>query len=177
MKVIIVAMGRSGGYGLGEWISLELNHRYYHEPLISGEKVTEEKRVVKYLLDEWRRMDTKPEWDILIGLIREDTKECAISHIKGNESSNFRKPYEVSEEWLREKEEDIKRESLIMDSWKTEIESLPTDTILSYEGIYNRRETKPLCELLGIHTPKYLHLLDTSNRLRKTKDGKKKPLI
>jgi hypothetical protein len=177
MKVIIVAMGRSGGYRLGEWISTELNHTYYHEPLISGEKVTKEDRIVKYLLDEWRRMDTKPEYDILIGLIREDSTECAISHIKGNEIRNFRTPYEVSEEWLKRNEENIKRESLIMDSWKIEMESLPTDTLLSYEGIYNRGETKPLCELLGIHTPKYLHLLDTSNRLRKTKAGKRKPLI
>ena len=177
MKVIIVAMGRSGGYRLGEWISTELNLTYYHEPLISGEMVTEENRVVKYLLDEWRRMDTKPEYDILIGLIREDSIECSISHIKGNEIGNFRIGYEVSEEWLKRNEENIKRESLIMDSWKIEMESLPTDTLISYEGIYNRGETKALCELLGIHNPKYLHLLDTSNRLRKTKSGKKKPLI
>jgi hypothetical protein len=55
---------------------------------------------------------------------------------------------------------------------------IQTDILITYEGIYeNRSEIKPICELLDIHTPKYLHLLDSSNRLRKTKDGKKKRLL
>ena len=177
MKVVIVAMGRSGGYQLGEWISLELNHTYYHEPFISGEKVTEENRVVKYLLDEWVRMDTKPEYDILIGLVREDSRECTISHIKSNELGNFRIRYNVTDDWLEMNEASIQSLSLIMDVWRNEIKALSLDTIVTYEEIYNKGKTKHICELLGIHTPKYLHLLDSSNRLRKTKYGKQKPLI
>jgi hypothetical protein len=177
MKVIIVAMGRSGGYRLGEWISTELNHTYYHEPLISGEKVTEGNRIVKYLLDEWRRMDTKPEWDVLIGLVREGDRDCAISHIKSNEIQNFRIEYEVDTEWENQREEEILRESELMRGWRAEIEEIETDITLTYEGIYERGETKAVCELLGIQNPKYLHLLDTSNRLRKVKGRKQKPLL
>jgi len=178
MKVCIVAMGRSGGYRLGEWISTELNLTYYHEPTLNNIKVTEENRIVKYLLSEWNGMDTKPECDVLIGLVRENIRECAISHIKSKEIGNFRIPYEVSEEWLKGNVDKIKSEYSIIAGWKGRIESIKGAMILSYEGIYNRgNDIKRLLECLSIENPKYLHLLNPSNRLRRVSGMESKPLI
>lgn len=178
MKIIVVAMGRSGGYGLGEWISLELNYKYYHEPIRQNLIISEENRVIKYLLDEWNIMDIKPEYDVLIGLVRENSKECSISQIKGNETGKYRVKYEVSEEWLKINQENIERESLNIDKLRNKVIELQTDLLVTYERIYETGiDIKPLCELFSIRAPKYLHLLSNSNRLRKTKGMSKKPLI
>lgn len=178
MKVIIVAMGRSGGYQLGQWIGLELNLTYYHEPILGNVIPIKENRVVKYILDEWNQMDTKPECDVLIGLVRENSEECAISHKRGIESGKWRSEYEVSEKWLKDREVDIKKESRIMDKLRNEVIGLQTDLLVTYERIYNTGvDIKPLCELLSISKPRYLHLLSKSNRLRKIFDTPRKYLI
>ena len=181
MKVCIVAMARSGGYGLGKWISTELNHTYYHEPIYNGLSTEGDNIVVKCLVNELEN-NTQCEtylngWDKIIGLVRENERECAISQTYAVEKGEWRKAYELNDEWISERENVIKG----FEEWAVKrrewVEKLNVFTI-SYEGIYNEgNDIKRLLEYLNIEEPKYLHLLDSSNRLRKTKSGKKKPLI
>jgi hypothetical protein len=72
----------------------------------------------------------------------------------------------------------IKSEYSIIAGWKGRIESIKGAMILSYEGIYNRgNDIKRLLECLSIENPKYLHLLNPSNRLRRVSGMESKPLI
>ncbi len=178
MKVCIVAMARSGGYRLGEWISAELNHTYYHEPIYNGITTEGDNIVVKYLINEIEGTENNLiGWDKIIGLIRENERECAISQTYAVENKEWRKGYELNTEWISERENVIKE----FEEWAVKrreaIQNLNIFT-LSYEGIYNRGEDiKSILEYLDIKEPKYLHLLNPSNRLRKVSGAQSKRLI
>jgi hypothetical protein len=178
MKVCIVAMARSGGYGLGEWISTELNHTYYHEPIYNGISTEGNDIVVKYLITEIDKTENALiGWDKIIGLVRENERECAISQTYAVENKEWRRGYKLNSEWISERENVIKG----FEEWaliqKEFIQNLNVFNV-SYEGIYNRGEDiKRILEYLNIGEPKYLHLLNPSNRLRKVSGAESKPLI
>jgi hypothetical protein len=178
MKVCIVAMARSGGYGLGEWISTELNHTYYHEPIYNGISTEGDNIVVKYLITEIDKTENALiGWDKIIGLVRENERECAISQTYAVENKEWRRGYKLNSEWISERENVIKG----FEEWaliqKEFIQNLNVFNV-SYEGIYNRGEDiKRILEYLNIGEPKYLHLLNPSNRLRKVSGAESKPLI
>ena len=177
-RILIIAMGRSGGYGLGKWISTELNYTYYHEPIYNGISTEGDNIVVKYLINEIEGNENELNgWDKIIGLIRENERECAISQTYAVENGEWRKGYELSEEWISERENVIKG----FEEWAVKrreaIQNLNVFNV-SYEGIYNRGEDiKKILEYLDIREPKYLHLLNPSNRLRRIKGAESKPLI
>jgi hypothetical protein len=178
MRVCIVAMARSGGYGLGEWISTELNHTYYHEPIYNGITTEGDNIVVKYLITEIDKTENALiGWDKIIGLVRENKRECAISQTYAVENKEWRRGYKLNSEWISERENVIKE----YEEWaliqKEFIQNLNVFNV-SYEGIYNRgKDIKRILEYLNIGEPKYLHLLNPSNRLRKVSGAESKPLI
>ena len=180
-RILIIAMGRSGGYGLGNWISRELNLKFIHEPMINLLNETGNNIVTKYLITEWEVYDKTPiqRYDKIIGLIREGDRECAESQCWAERNNKWRNYYSVSQEWLKENESYISE----MEGWvQRKRESLlnikELDLIVSYEGIYNRRDDiKRLTDFLNIQNPKYLHLFDNSLRLRDTGFKPKKQLI
>lgn len=178
MRVCIVAMARSGGYGLGEWISTELNHTYYHEPIYNGISTEGDNIVVKYLITEIDKTENALiGWDKIIGLVRENERECAISQTYAVENKEWRRGYKLNSEWISERENAIKG----FEEWaliqKEFIQNLNVFNV-SYEGIYNRgKDIKRILEYLNIGEAKYLHLLNPSNRLRKVSGAESKPLI
>jgi hypothetical protein len=179
MRIGIIAIGRSGGYNLSKWIGLETDTEFIHEPLINGIKTDIDNVVIKWLYDEWIGLKDTPVMDKWIGLIRENERECAISHIRGKETDNWRNGYELSNEWIREREDEIKIEIEIIKGIQKGIHNIKElELIVSYEGIYNRGEDiQRIKDYIGIENTKYLHLLDSSNRLRKTKETPTKRLI
>ena len=181
MRIGIIAMGRSGGYNLGQWISYELGYPYKHEPYINGLNTDGADIVVKWLLREWNEMKVKPEMDKWIGLIREDLRECAISHLKSNELGEWRKHYTITDEWLTQNENEIEKISNWMEAMVENLKGISNieSMLITYEGIYNSgKDIQRLLEYLDIKEPKYLHLLDNSLRLRETPNKpKRKQLI
>jgi hypothetical protein len=193
MRIGIIAVGRSGGYNLGQWISLELGYPYKHEPFLNGLNIDGKDIVVKVLSNEWKtgketnvwrgrgsKEYPKPQMDKWIGLIRENVRECAISHLRGERTGIWRKPYKVSNEWLIENENEIQTIQKDIEYINNEIKTdIDIQLQVSYEGIYNSGEDiKRLIEFLDIKSPKYLHLFDNSLRLRDTENKpKRKQLI
>ena len=105
MRILIIALGRSGGYQLNEWLALELGYKMVHEPMKTNESIEGDDIVVKYLITdiEDKNIINYKNWDKIIGLTREDTMECAISQIKAVQTSEWRIGYEVSDEWIKKK--------------------------------------------------------------------------
>lgn len=181
MRILIVGMARSGGYELHRWLGLELGYKGIHEPIYNGLSTEGDNIVVKYLVNELENNSECESylsgWDKIIGLVRENERECAISQTYAVENREWRKGYELNKGWISEREEVIKG----FEEWAVKqrewVQNLNVFTI-SYEGIYNRGEDiERICEYVGIQNPKYLHLLSNTNRLRKTKESKGKPLI
>lgn len=179
MRIGIVAMGRSGGYNLGQWISYELGYPYKHEPYINGLDIEGENVVVKWLLSEWNEMKVKPEMDKWIGLWREDIRECAISYLKSNQTGKWRDGYTITNEWINENETEIQRIQSAIELENSKIPKISQiEFFITYEGIYNRgNDIQRVLEYLDIKAPKYLHLLNPSQRLRETPNKPKKELI
>lgn len=169
MRIGIIATARSGGHNLGEWLSNELDSKYIHEPLLNGLNTDGRNIVVKWLINEWEKLDTKPVMDKWIGLVRMNSRDCAISHLKAEQSGEWHIPYTLTNEWIQQNETHIEN----MEQWvehlnhkmSTEIKEI--QLMISYEGIYDTGEDiQRLIDYIGIENPLYLHMLNKSNRLR-----------
>ena len=178
MRILIIALGRSGGYQLNEWLALELGYKMIHEPIYNNKSIEGNDIVVKYNISEIEnRMDIDlTNWDKIIGLTREDVRECAISQTKAVQTNEWRSGYEVSSEWINQNETDIKH----FEYWKNKsIDYLNTikeiQLRVTYEGIYNTKEDiQRIKDYIGITSTKYEHLLDNTNRLRNRNKTKRK---
>ena len=81
MRILIIALARSGGYQLNEWLALELGYKPIHKPIRTNESIEGDNIVVKYITTDIKdkiKFDFN-NWDKIIGLIRNDTMECAKS--------------------------------------------------------------------------------------------------
>jgi hypothetical protein len=175
-RILIVAMGRSGGYNLGMWLSKELDYKFIHEPKINNLDEAGYNIVTKYLITEWE-VQKNPllyRYDKIIGLIREGDRECAISQCWAEQKNQWRNNYTITDEWITENESYINE----MEDWvKRKRESLLSikqlGLVVSYEGIYERKtDIQKILNYVGIKETKYMHLMDESNRLR---SNNKKP--
>ena len=183
-------MGRSGGYALLNWIGSQKKYQTIHEPtkdngdMLSIYKMrllakNKKNIVVKYLISEIEdELDTFDwnNWDKVIGLVRNDTKECAISHYWALSSNSWRDCYEITKEWLINNEEEIKEEEFRLQKNKEIISNIPQiELLVSYENIYQSNEDiNKLTHYLDIQKINSYSLLDSRNRLRNIIDDKSK---
>jgi hypothetical protein len=195
MRILIIAMGRSGGYSLLNWIGSEKGYQTIHEPTVDNEDMlsiykmrllskNKNNTVVKFLINEIENeLDAFDwsKWDKIIGLIRNDTLECAISHCWALASNSWRDCYEISNEWIIENEEKIKEEEYRLQKNKEVISNIPQiELLVSYENIYyenlyqNNEDINKLTKYLDIKKINSYSLLDNRNRLRNTIDIKTK---
>ena len=182
MRIGIIATPRSGGKAFGEWMSLELGIPFYHEPHTFKTEITSDKWIQKWLVGEWWDMVWKGiqpnDADKWIRLWREDSKEVAISTIKARESGEWHTQYTLTEDWIKERENEILTETKRVDSDREWLKTFKGELDITYEGIYNSGgDIQRVIDYLGIDEPKYLHLLDSSMRLRADKRNKTKRLI
>jgi hypothetical protein len=180
MRILIIALGRSGGYQLNEWLALELGYKMIHEPIWNNKSIEGNDIVVKYNISEIENiMDIDLiNWDKIIGLTRTNVKECSISHTKAIETKEWRIGYEVSSEWIIENEIDIKHfEGWINNAIDYMNNIKQIQLRVTYEGIYHTKEDiQKIKDYIGITNPKYEHLLDSTNRLRNRSKAKRKLL-
>ena len=187
-------MGRSGGYSLLNWIGSEKKYQTIHEPTKDDTKMLSIHKtkllrknksdiVVKYHISEIENeLDTFDwdSWDKVIGLIRNDTMECAISQYWASSANVWHDPYTLTDEWVIENEENFKKEESWIQRNKELICSIPQIKLLvSYENIYqNNIDIEKLTEYLEIEKINSYARLHNINRLRNTIDIKiKKNLI
>jgi len=186
MRILIIAMGRSGGYSLLHWIGWEKKYQTIHEPTMDNGDIlsiykmkllakNKNNTVVKYLISEIENeLNTFDwsNWDKIIGLIRNDTRECAISHCWALDSDNWRESYEIPNKWLIENERIIKDEESRLIKNKEIISNIPQiELLLSYENIYqNNTDIDKLAKYLNIQKINSYSLLNTRNRLRNVVD-------
>jgi hypothetical protein len=178
MRILIIALARSGGYQLNEWLALELGYKMIHEPIRTKESIEDDNIVVKYLINEIENIKDIDfsNWDKIIGLTRTDVRECAISQTKAVETKEWQSPYEVSSEWIIKNQNDIKKfEDLIYSRNKLINAINKIELRVTYEGIYNTKEDiQRIKDYIGITNTKYEHLLDNTNRLRNRSKAKRK---
>ena len=151
-----------------------------HEPNITNESTEGDNIVVKHLITDIEKendIDYK-NWDKIIGLIREDVRECAISQTVAIQKDQWRVGYEVSDEWIKENEITIQHyEGWVNDKIQAINQIKEISLMVTYEGIYYTKEDiKKIKDYIGISNTKYEHILDNTNRLRNKSKLKRKLL-
>jgi hypothetical protein len=178
MRILIIAMGRSGGYQLNQWLALELNYKMIHEPINNKLNINGDNIVVKCLLNEIKNeknFDFK-NWDKIIGLIRTDVRECAISHTSATERNVWRSGYEITNEWILNNIETINKNQRWIESGNNYIINIKEiGLMVTYEEIYDTKDDiDRIKKYIGLVDSKYEHLLDNNNRLRNRNKLKRK---
>ena len=180
MRILIISMGRSGGYQLNQWMALELNYKMIHEPIVNKLNINGDNIVVKCLLNEIKNeknFDFK-NWDKIIGLIRTDIRECSISHAAAAERNEWRNGYEVTNEWILNNIETINQNLGWITSNNNYISNIKEiGLMVTYEEIYDTKtDIDRIKKYIGLSDLKYHHLLDNTNRLRNRNKLKRKLL-
>lgn len=178
MRILIIAVARSGGHQLNEWLALELGYKMIHEPIKTNQSIDGNNIVVKYITTDIKdktKFDFK-NWDKIIGLIRNDTIECAQSFVYAEQTNKWHVGYEITNEWIEDnKESIIEVESLIKNEINIIKELNAIQLQVTYEGIYHTKEDiQRIKDYIGITNAKYEHLLDITNRLRNRNKTKRK---
>jgi hypothetical protein len=178
MRILIIALARSGGYQLNEWLALELGYKMIHEPIRTNESIEGDNIVVKYLINEIENRNDIDfsNWDKIIGLTRTDVRECAISQTQAWQTKKWRSGYEVSDEWIVENEIEIKHFEEWVNKRNDYLNGINEINLrVTYERIYNTKEDiQRIKDYIGITNTKYEHLLDSTNRLRNRSKTKRK---
>lgn len=171
MRVLLIAVERSGGFQLTKWISWEMGCKPIHEPIMTPQSIEGENTVVKYLVGEVqnnKNIDLN-NWDKIIGLIRMDTYDSAISQTRCLEKNKWHDPYELSEKWIQNNLELINKNEKVIKSNIDFLQGIKEIQLFTtYEGIYHSGEDiQKIKDYLGFKNTKYEYLLDNKNRLRK----------
>lgn len=143
MNVCIVCYSRVGGTSFGKWLSLELDKQYIHEPFNKNHKelyehidYSENKYVLKL---EPHQLDLIKTDKKIIGLIRENTFDCAISLLHSLQSDKWHREYTISQSWIDSNIEQIKEIEINIKKENNNIKEMYTDILVTYESIYGNR--------------------------------------
>ncbi len=182
MKVAIVGGSRVGGTKIGEWLGYELGIEFISEPFVQWRSDKELRDnfkkvygrdssvIVKVFPDsDWDTLKESVKWDYIIGLVRDNERECAESGIRAKETNVWHNEYIVEAEWFEDK--DIEGEIQKIREWRDKILNDKSIGLqISYEGIFNSKEdTNKLKELLGINEWRFDSMLDRKYKYRKEK--------
>ena len=115
-------------------------------------------------------------WDKIIGLIRTNTKECAISHTASEERNEWRSGYEITNEWILNNIETINQNQRWIETNNNYINTIKQiGLMVTYEEIYETKDdVDRIKKYIGMSDLKYEHLLDSNNRLRNRNKLKRK---
>jgi hypothetical protein len=181
MRILIIAIGRSGGTILNKWLGLELGHKILNEPIWNKLSIDKNDIVVKYHIEEIQEITDidLTNWDKIIGLTRADTYDTAISNYRAYQKNEWDCAYEISDEWVKENQLNInENEEKIIKKIELIKEIKEIGIFVTYEGIYNTKEDiQRIKDYIGITNTKYEYLLDNTNRLRNRKKRKKRKVI
>lgn len=181
MRICIITLPRTGGTRFAVWLARELDYSRILEPYW-----TSPQRVPKYTnYDIWEKPDTVTKWIIdEFDFVNRDIEEClsaydfVIVHSRNNlyeecksfiyakenmDGMNWHTKYSIPIGWEELNKDKIETSMNHYSVLKSKLLNLPASLYTTYEGIYYGDESKNIANLLNF-TPKYLDMLDTSNR-------------
>jgi len=172
MRVIVVCGARVGGTEFSKWLAMELNLSYIHEPFNLGwrkekEDISGEDILVKTGPLNWYEIKDL-NWDYKIGVIRTNTKDCAISLTRSEERNEWHVEYSITNKWLQQNTQRINgNESHVI---KTNKQVTDNDDLfqITYENIYQTgQDLLRIKEHFNLNNFQFTHHLDQINRYRK----------
>jgi hypothetical protein len=182
MRILIIAGGRTGGKRFSEWLSMETNYHWEHEPFYNWDnkniKIDKKNIVIKVLVKEF--LDLAPDnfiktFDKVISLIRIDTKDTAISQTYGALNNIWQEKYNISNDWIYSNKDFIEvNEQMAIETNESINKIEGIGLRITYEGIYYDKEAghkyckdvERTMEYIGLKELKYSHWIDNVYRYR-----------
>lgn len=178
MRILIIASQRCGGQTLGNWLSTELNCPFIHEPHNEVHNTDEARKqvyelnnvVVKMVINEWKdETDVTTlidKFDKVIGLIRNDIDESAISMAYSLDVDSYNTSYSVTDGWIKQNQNKINQQKVYLTTNNQLVTSLPIMQVV-YENIFiNTSDILKIVDYLCVE-PTHQHMLDSKFRYRK----------
>lgn len=168
MKILILAVGRSGGYRLSQWLSMEFGYTHVHEPKYRN-YIANDNEVVKELI-YYKPYDVA-QYDKVIGLIRENVEEVAVSQLRAIKFDEWHENYSIDRNWLKENEKEIqKTKQDILKLNDMVLNDKDIQLHVTYEKIYNSKEDiEKLKDFLNITEFNHLNHIDNKYKYRSNK--------
>lgn len=168
MKILILAVGRSGGYRLSQWLSMEFGYTHVHEPKYRN-YIANDNEVVKELI--YYKPHNITQYDKVIGLIRENVEEVAVSQLRGMKTNKWHENYIVTNNWLNDNQNEINETKLdILKLNDMVLNDRDIQLHVTYEKIYNSKEDiEKLKDFLNIKEFNHLNHIDNKYKYRSNK--------
>jgi len=172
MRILIIALPRTGSKVFTKWLSKELGYKEYVEPnrMENIEGIEGDNVVVKW--DSWE-MDpivAEGDWDKVILLSRENTYDQSISLVRARERGDtwwVGSQYTITREWIKRNGIEIGLRKEYLDNEREKLNRY-NGIPITYEGIYHTGEHRETLRTeLGIPSWKYLDIIGMDKRYRK----------
>lgn len=180
MKILLYTGYRTGSNSFGEWLSIQLNIPYYHEPFNSYIKPFNENFSIETSgdciikispADGFDYKNLKKLFDKKIVLYRENTKEQAESTIWANEKQMWHHRYSndkfinahytITKEWILTNALEIKNLQDFLEKEKEELKLLKDCVLITYEELYYSEDgIKKIEDYLGFKSNSKFNKMD-----------------
>jgi len=171
MRILVLSHTRCGSTTLCKWLSKELNTELDEIPYNKKtfDSVFNKNSIIRKIVVE-EYLPSKKEinkFDKVIFLSRKNTIEAAISYINANNSEEWHKEYEVTNEWIEKNKIEIIRISDYISELKRKLKDY-IGFHINYEDVYLGKDSvNMILDYIGIESPKHLDMLNPDKKYRK----------
>jgi hypothetical protein len=191
MRVLVLKHRRAGAFVLSQWISSELQLHHYHEPLgednpfnrhnaeraLYGDNVLIEEipeSIKEFGLNYNEFLDS---FDKIVGLTRNDIKECAISLQTFIKKDKYEQYNIINTDWLNLNESEFRLNEEYLNKSKMEVLSVVNSLQVTYEDIFEtKKDIQKLVnylEINGLRNLDKLNIIDPAAKKLRNVSTKK----
>lgn len=186
MRVLVLKHRRAGAFVLSQWISSELQLHHYHEPLgednpfnrhnaeraLYGDNVLIEEMpesIKEFGLNYNEFLDS---FDKIVGLTRNDIKECAISLQTFIKKDKYEQYNIINTDWLNLNENEFKKNEEYLNKSKLEILNVTNCLQVTYEDLFEtKKDTQKVIDYFNIEKLRHLDKLNIVDPVAKKLRG------
>jgi hypothetical protein len=191
MRILILKHRRAGAFVLSQWIASELQLHHYHEPLgednpfnrhnaeraLYGNNVLIEEIPESIKEFGLNYVEFLGSFDKIVGLTRNDIKECAISLQTFIRKDKYEQYNIINTDWLNLNENEFKKNEEYLNKSKLEILNVTNCLQVTYEDIFEtKKDIQKLVNYLEINKLKHsdeLNIIDPAAKKLRNVSSKK----
>lgn len=186
MRILILKHRRAGAFVLSQWIASELQLHHYHEPLgednpfnrhnaeraLYGNNVLIEEIPESIKEFGLNYVEFLGSFDKIVGLTRNDIKECAISLQTFIRKDKYEQYNIINTDWLNLNEHEFQKNEEYLNKSKIEILNVTNCLQVTYEDIFEtKKDIQKVIDYFNIEKLRHLDKLNIVDPVAKKLRG------
>lgn len=186
MRILILKHRRAGAFVLSQWIASELQLHHYHEPLgednpfnrhnaeraLYGNNVLIEEIPESIKEFGLNYVEFLGSFDKIVGLTRNDIKECAISLQTFIRKDKYEQYNIINTDWLNLNEHEFQKNEEYLNKSKIEILNVTNCLQVTYEDIFEtKKDIQKIIDYFNIEKLRHLDKLNIVDPVAKKLRG------